>query len=163
MEQVNRYRKLKANDNAGGSGVANLQYTLAGAQTGSAKVSGTGAVLSITAEGVTTITYFAVDKAANSETPRKFTIKIDRSPPTMSGLPSSVCTLWPLNERMVQVATVAAADALSGIASFDVRASSNEPAGPISPDTLVAGNGLQPRVIQLRAERLGSGAAGSTR
>ena len=37
-----------------------------------------------------------------------------------------------------------------------VTATSNEPANP-GPDIVITGSGLQPRTVQLRAERLGTG------
>ena len=56
---------------------------------------------------------------------------------------------------MVQVATVTAADALSGMASFNVTGTSNEPSDPKDLDIVITGTGLRPRVVQLRADRLG--------
>ena len=43
------------------------------------------------------------------------TVKIDQTPPVISGMPAAGCSLWPPNGKMVQVATVTAADALSGL------------------------------------------------
>jgi hypothetical protein len=57
----------------------------------------------------------------------------------------------------VQVATASASDALSGMAAFDLTASSNEPAGAHGPEFEITGSGLQPRVVELRAERSGNG------
>jgi hypothetical protein len=81
----------------------------------------------------------------------------DATPPVISGLPPANCTLWPPNHKLVQVATVAATDAESGVApgSFNVNGSSNEPFA-IS-DILITPNVSGDFVIQLRAERLGSG------
>jgi hypothetical protein len=42
------------------------------------------------------------------------------------------------------------------VASFTVTASSNEPAGN-DPDIVISGSGLDPRTIELRGQRLGSG------
>jgi virginiamycin B lyase len=61
------------------------------------------------------------------------TIKIDQTPPAISGMPGPDCSIWPPSHKMVQVAAVTAGDALSGIAggSFKVTGSSNEPpSGP---------------------------------
>jgi len=95
----------------------------------------------------------------------------DRTPPVISGMPSN-CTLWPANHKMVQVATVSAADAPgpdglppSGLASLSVSATSNEPAnglgdGNTASDIAITslGGPLGPYVVQLRAERSGTGA-----
>jgi hypothetical protein len=61
---------------------------------------------------------------------------------------------------MVTVATVTAADALSGLApgSLQVTGTSNEPASdPKSPEIGISPNGAGGFVIQLRADRLASG------
>jgi hypothetical protein len=57
------------------------------------------------------------------------TIKIDMTPPVISGMPATGCSLWPPNHKLVQVATVTAADAMSGLASgsFNVTGTSSEP------------------------------------
>jgi len=86
---------------------------------------------------------------------------IDKTPPTISGMPSA-CTLWPPNHDLIKVAVVSAADNLSGVASFAVTAVSNEPEdglgdGDTAPDVVITGSGIQPRVVQLRAERSGTG------
>ena len=88
-------------------------------------------------------------------------IKIDKTAPPITGLPTN-CTLWPPDHTLVQVATVSSADALSGLAAFNVSGTSNEPAnsredGDTAPDVVITGSGLAPRVVQLRAERSGIG------
>ena len=86
------------------------------------------------------------------------TIKIDKTPPVISGMPAPGCSLWPPNQKMVQVATVTATDAPSGLApgSFKVTGTSNEASDPNDPDIVItpSGSGFS---IQLRADRLGSG------
>jgi hypothetical protein len=147
---------LSSTDNEqGATGVKDIHWSLSGAQTGEAVVPGAVASVMVTAEGMSTLTYFAVDNAGNVELAKDLTIRLDRTPPVVSGLPEG-CTLWPPNHRLVQVATVGAGDLLSRLASFDVTGTSNEPAGD-EPDIVITGNGLQPRVVQLRRERLGSG------
>ena len=59
---------LAAVDNAGGSGVQSISYSLSGAQTGGATVPGASAAVLINTEGTTTITYHASDVAGNGET-----------------------------------------------------------------------------------------------
>jgi hypothetical protein len=87
------------------------------------------------------------------------TIKIDKTPPTISGMPALGCTLWPPNHKLVQVATVTAADALSGLApgSFAVTGISNELSDPNDPQIIITPNGSGGLIVQLQADRLGSG------
>jgi hypothetical protein len=71
-------------------------------------------------------------------------------------MPAANCSIWPPNKKMVEVATISASGGLSGLSSFSVTATSNEPADP-GPDIIITGTGLQPRTVQLRADRLGNG------
>jgi parallel beta-helix repeat protein/predicted outer membrane repeat protein len=148
---------LTATDNPGGSGVKEIHYSLTGATTGGGVVAGSTALVTITGDGITTVTYFATDNAGNQETNKSITIRIDRTPPVISGLPAPGTTLWPPNGKMVKVATATAGDALSGLAYFNVTGSSNEASDPKNPDIVITGSGLGPRTIQLRADRLGTG------
>lgn len=76
---------LTAADNQGGSGVAALTYSASGAQyIGPTPVPGQAADLSITAEGETTLTYYAEDEAGNIEAAQSFTVRIDRTAPMVS-------------------------------------------------------------------------------
>lgn len=89
------------------------------------------------------------------------TIKEDKTPPTISGMPTS-CTLWPVDQKLVTVAIVTAADALSGLApgTFKVTGTSNEPIAatdPKFPDIQITPDGKGGFTVQLRADRLGSG------
>jgi hypothetical protein len=121
---------LNATDNAGGSGVKQIQFALSGAEnTGLQTVAGNAASVTISAEGITVLTYFATDNAGNQETAKTLTVRIDKTPPVISGLPARGCTIWPPNHKLVQVAKVIAADALSGLApgSFKVTGTSNDP------------------------------------
>jgi hypothetical protein len=140
----------------GGSLLDFIHYSLGGAQTGSGDVA-SGSSVTITAEGVTTVTYYAVDRAGNAEVARSLTVSIDRTAPTIAGMPSPSCNLWPPNLKMVTVATVSSTDAVSGVAAFDVLASSSQ--GPIvagQGDTQVSGSGTDPRAVTLRAARTGT-------
>jgi hypothetical protein len=151
---------LNSTDNEpGGTGVREIHFSLTGAQTGSTVVPGSTASVTITAEGSTTVTYFAIDNAGNRETPRILTIRLDKTPPVISGLPAPGCSLWPPNHKLVRVATVSARDALSGLASFGVTGTSNEPPKPGESDIIITGSGLHPRAIELRSERLGTGSS----
>jgi hypothetical protein len=148
---------LGATDNAGGSGVKEVHYSLDGASTASQVISGGTATVTISAEGTTTLTYFAVDNAGNRETAKTLTVRIDRTAPTVTGLPSN-CSLWPPDHALVQVASVTARDGLSGLAGAStLTVTSNEPEngtgdGDLAPDVVISGG-----TVQVRAERAGSG------
>ena len=88
-----------------------------------------------------------------------FTIKIETTPPNISGMPPQSCTLWPPNSKLVQIADVTARASVSGLApgSLVVVAASNEPSGPVGPDTVVTPDGSGGFMVQLRADRLGTG------
>jgi hypothetical protein len=77
---------FSAQDNQRGSGVEDIRYSATGAQTvpSTTELGDTASVPVITAEGTTTISYFATDNAGNRESPPKtFTVKIDKSAPTL--------------------------------------------------------------------------------
>jgi hypothetical protein len=148
---------LAAHDEANGSGVRQIAYSTSGAQAGSGIVASDSAEITINAEGETVLAYFATDRAGNVESPRTLTIRIDKTPPAVTGWPASGCTLWPVNHKLVAVAVVVASDGLSGMASFNVEATSSEPATPGETDAVIAGTSLDARTISLRAERLGNG------
>jgi NHL repeat-containing protein len=148
---------LNATDNAGGSGVKEIQYALAGVHVGGATVAGATATIPLSAEGLTTVTYFARDNAGNEETPKTLQVRIDKTPPTFAGLPRD-CVLWPPNHQLVEVASVIASDAVSGLASASVlTAHSSDPAttpgDATAPDIVINGSS-----VKLRAERGGGGA-----
>ena len=111
----------------------------------------------ISTPGVTTVTYFATDAAGNEEAAKTHTVRLDGSAPVIKGLPTSGCSLWPPNHELRQVAVVSAADALSGVASLKVTATSNEPSDPSDPDVVVTPDGSGGFMVELRAERLGAG------
>lgn len=139
------------------SGVRAIHVTLTGAQTGTTVLPGTGGAITVNPEGTTRVTYFAIDNAGNIEPSRSLALNIDRTPPTITGMPGADCSLWPPNHKFVGVATVTAADELSGMALFDVTGESSEPPDHQEPDVVITGTDLDPRDIQLRAERAGGG------
>ncbi len=86
---------LHATDDPGGSGVERVTYSTAGAQTATpTTVTGASAAVLITAEGTTTVSYAATDKAGNAEAPQSLTVKLDKTDPAVTGMPSH-CLLWP--------------------------------------------------------------------
>jgi hypothetical protein len=139
------------------SGVRAIHVSFTGAQSGTTVISGAAGSVTVSAEGTTRVTYFAIDRAGNVETAHSLVLNLDKTPPSIAGMPGADCSLWPPNHTMVDVATVSASDALSGVAAFDVSGESNEPANNKEPDVVITGSGLDPRAIQLRAERSGHG------
>jgi len=108
---------LKATDSGPhATGVKEVVYSAAGAQSiPLTTVPGDTATFQITNEGTTTITYFARDKAGNEEQPKPLTIKLDKTPPTLSACTITPTEVWPPNHKLVPVtATVQAQDGGSG-------------------------------------------------
>lgn len=146
---------LIATDNTNGSGVKQIQYTLSG--TDQHIVSGATALLNFTTEGILSLTYGATDNAGNAETAKTVVLKIDKTTPVISGMPAVGCTLSPAKHQMVTVGTVVGSDALSGLASLNVTATSSEPdsgtgGGDVPGDIVITGG-----TVQLRAERAPNG------
>ena len=106
---------LAATD-TGGSGVAQIQYSLSGAQSGSATVPGSAAAVTISANGSTTLTYFATDNAGNAETAHMLTVNVDTTVPAIvpavSGTPGA--NGWYVSNVTV---TWSVTDLYSGVAS----------------------------------------------
>ncbi len=144
---------FSATDNPGGSGVQQIKVELTGAQTDTVLVPGGTASVTITAEGTTTVTYSAMDQRGNQEERRTLSVRIDRSIPIITGMPAPGCTLWPPNKKLVTVARLSATDTLSGLATFTVTGASSEPSNPGSPDIVITGTDVDPRVVSLRADR----------
>ena len=86
-------------------------------------------------------------------------VNIDKKSPVISGMPAGGCTLWPPNHKLVQLATVTAMDALSGLApgSLEVTGTSNEPIDPSDLAIVTTSNGSGGFIVQLQADRLGTG------
>jgi hypothetical protein len=101
----------------------------------------------LTGGGEYVVTYFAVDTLGNAEEPRPLTVRIDRTAPTVSGLPVEDCVVWPPNQRLVQIADVTGSDDRSGVADVSVQVSVNQPA---KEDVIIDGNR-----VWVRAERDG--------
>jgi hypothetical protein len=77
---------LNATDNAGGSGVKEITYSASGAQSiASTTVAGNSVTgISFTAEGTTTLSFFAKDNAGNTESTKTLVIKIDKTAPSLN-------------------------------------------------------------------------------
>ena len=133
---------LQATDNFEGAGVYDILYAASGALTtgGTLEFFGTTGSIDISLQGLTTLTYQARDKNRNIEGPKSLLVRIDLTPPVVSGLPVPGCSIWPPNEQMVQIADVTATDNFSGTNSLVVTASVNDPAsGNEVPDILISG------------------------
>jgi tripartite motif-containing protein 71 len=154
---------LSATD-ASGLGVKEISYTATGAQPIPITTkAGSSASLTIWAEGRTSITFFATDKAGNIENGKTVVINLDKTAPTIS-CSASPSLLWPPNHKMVTITVkVNMSDSGSGAAGFKlVSVTSNEPDDGLGDGDLpndiqgwVAGS---PSVNgQLRAERSGKG------
>jgi hypothetical protein len=74
-------------------------------------------------EGRYLVTFRAVDLLGNAELERTIVVQIDRTDPTLTGLPDGDCRIWPPDHRFVPIADVTAADGGSGVAGLDVEAS----------------------------------------
>ncbi len=152
---------LAATDNPGGAGVKEIHFSTSGPQS---VVAGSTASVPITADGTTTLTYFAVDNGGNQETPKTLTVRVDETAPTTS-CRVSPRVLWPPDHRLVSVtASVTVADAVSGPDGFTLLSvTSNEPpgvhgAGHTSNDIQGFVPGTPSTTGRLRAERSGHGA-----
>jgi hypothetical protein len=105
---------FSAVDNQNGSGVAQLRIVLTGAQTASLIVPGSTASVVITAEGATTVAYFAIDNAGNQEPRKVLTVLVDKTPPTAVAVASPAANVNGWNNTSVTVGFTGA-DTLSGI------------------------------------------------
>lgn len=76
-------------DDAGGSGVARIEWAVNGG--GTLATTGATATVPVTAEGATTVTFVAVDGAGNRSTTSPATVRIDRTAPVIH-LPAFVIT-----------------------------------------------------------------------
>ena len=99
------------------SGVERIEYSVtAGVDVTSGNAAGDVASAAIGGDGDRQLSYYAVDRAGNTEAPNALTVRIDRVPPTIdaSRTPNANSAGW--NNSVVHVAFTCA-DALSGIAT----------------------------------------------
>jgi hypothetical protein len=107
---------LRSTDNeVGGTGVKQIQWSLTGAQTGSSTIPGNTTTVTISVEGTTTLTYFGTDNARNIETAKTVTIKLDKTPPSIAGARSRAPNANGWNNTNVTV-SFTCSDSLSGLA-----------------------------------------------
>ena len=72
----------------GGTGVKEIHFTLSGAQNSSSVASVSKTSVTISAQGITVVTFFAIDNAGNQESPKALTVQIDLTPPSISAPPN---------------------------------------------------------------------------
>jgi VCBS repeat-containing protein len=75
---------LTATDNEGGSGVKEITYSINGGQP--TTVQGSSVQVPVSAEGETTIAFYATDNEGNIEQQRTTTVKIDKTAPAVSSI-----------------------------------------------------------------------------
>jgi hypothetical protein len=146
--------RIAASDghNVGASGLRRLHVEMAGAQQGSWDFPGETAglnvqELTVSAEGTTTVTYFAEDAKGNRGREQTRTVLIDKTAPSIAGVPQN-CELWPPDHSMVHVADVTATDAGAGLAGLSLSVTGD-------PDDVAVSGGS----VSLRAEKDPRGAA----
>jgi uncharacterized repeat protein (TIGR01451 family) len=105
---------LTAADNEGGSGIKEIHYKLTGTTEDEQTVAASGVSLTIYTEGITTLTYYAVDNTGNQEAEQSITLKLDKTAPTVAASVSSEPNANGWNNTDVTV-TFSASDELSGI------------------------------------------------
>jgi len=106
---------FSATDNAGGSGVKEIMYSVNGGP--AVTTAGSSASTTLTADGTYNITYYAKDNAGNTSATKSLpTIKIDKTAPTIAGsrAPAANANGW--NNANVTV-SFSCSDGGSGIAS----------------------------------------------
>ena len=82
---------LTASDPDGASDVKQISYSASGAQPIAATtLSGGSATVPLTAEGSTTLTFFATDQAGNEEQPQSLNVRIDKTVPTIAAAATTV-------------------------------------------------------------------------
>jgi hypothetical protein len=82
---------LASGDGEDGSGIKLITYSVAGAESiPVTTVAGTAASLLIASEGVSTVTFYAIDNAGNVEVGHELTVRIDRTAPALTASPDQV-------------------------------------------------------------------------
>lgn len=104
---------LVATDNAGGSGVKEIHYTIG--SNAEVVVPGGSTVVNLSSQGVFPISYHAVDNAGNVETAHALTVQIDLTPPTIASSQAPPANGAGWNNSNVTV-SFSCADDFSGVA-----------------------------------------------
>lgn len=136
-------------------GLNTIYYSLSGAQNGGGEMLGDRGEVVVSAEGVTTIAYHAVDAAGNVGESQSVEVRVDKTAPEVV-ITASPAILWPPNGKLVDVTVNGwAVDAVSGLGGelFGVV----DEYGSVEP--VLGGFG---DVIQLEARRRGTDRDGRT-
>jgi hypothetical protein len=140
---------LNSKDEDGGSGVKQITYGATGAQPiATTSVNAASYPILISSEGITVLNFFGTDNAGNAETPESVTIKLDKTPPTISATsrnPLPNAHGW--NNTNVTV-HFDCSDSLSGLAPAS---------GPI--DAVVSGEGANQSVTETCQDVAGNSAS----
>jgi N-acetylneuraminic acid mutarotase len=110
---------LHATDDAGGTGVQAITYSLSGAQSGGGTFNTASTSFLIANEGITTVTYHATDVSGNVEADHTLTIKLDKTAPSVPNLPNLTVPATSTLGAVVNI-NVSSSDTLSGIATVTV-------------------------------------------
>ena len=115
---------------AAGDGVASVTYTLDGQKT---TATGAAKDVSLSADGVHTLAYFATDKAGNASAAKSLVVRVDRTPPGVA-IGSPVAGAAHVVGTSVTALTAAPTAARAWSAATDRRApalhSTREPPAP---------------------------------
>jgi YVTN family beta-propeller protein len=105
---------LNATDNKDGSGVKSIAYTVASATaSGAGEIPGATGSFVVSAEGLSTVTYRAVDNAGNKEAAKTLTLRIDRVAPASTATANPPADASGRNTGPVTV-SIAATDGQGG-------------------------------------------------
>ena len=149
---------LTAADNLGGSGVKQVSYSATGAQAiPPTTINGSSASFVISTEGISTISFFSTDNAGNVEGRNTLTIKLDKTPPTITPARTPAPNTNGWNNTSVTV-SFQCADSLSGLAVGSPPASTTLSAeganqSVIGTCTDVAGNSASATVSAINIDK----------
>jgi hypothetical protein len=107
---------LTATDNEDGSGIREIHYQLSGATQEEQTVAADMVSLTISNEGTTTLTCYSIDNINNQEEEQSVTLKLDKTPPTITATASPEPNANGWNNTDVTV-DFSASDNLSGVES----------------------------------------------
>src|SRR5206468_584770 len=96
-------------------GVKQISTSLSGAQTGTSVIAGDSAQVTISAEGVTTVSFYATDNAGNVESAKTLQVKIDKTVPTITINAPGDGAVYLLNAAVAS--NYSCTDSVSGVAS----------------------------------------------
>ncbi len=97
---------------SGASGVKEIRYSLNGG--GTVVVTGSTASFTVSTEGTTSISYWSVDNAGNTEATKSGQVKLDKTTPVSTITPASSTTVWNTSSSV----SIGASDATSGVAQI---------------------------------------------